>query len=357
MTLFRLRLSHNKLLIFLLCIALPLLIYWSRPYPVQPLRLAMGQPGSSYQALGHKLADYFKQYGLRIELMETGSMSEGVNKLDDNDSLINAAFMTAGQPAPQQWSGLVSLGSVQYSPLWLIYRGAPPKNDAEIFRKRIAIGADGTNTQALFRTLAQANGVKLADQPNLIKVKHTEAVSLLNAGMIDAVFMVDGFDSENVQNLLKHPDNRIYNFEMADAYTRQISYLNKLSIPKGSLNLVGPNPEVDKNILATSITLVVEEDTHPYLQWLLLKAIRDIGNEGSRFFAPPNFFPAQLDDTSNLSGVAQRFYESGFPELTQHLPWWLAIYLDRFWVVLLTILAIVIPVREFWSVIKDALHR
>lgn len=104
------------------------LLYLSAPYPTRPLNLAVGQKGSSYDALGQKLAAYFKQYGLRVNLIETTGMSESVSKLDDDSSAINAAFMTAGQTAPVEWSGLVSLGSVQYSPLWLIYRGSAPKN-------------------------------------------------------------------------------------------------------------------------------------------------------------------------------------------------------------------------------------
>lgn len=344
--------SRRTIVTLLVCLALPWGIYLTKPYPTHPLNLAVGQKGSSYEAIGHKLASYFEKKGLKINLVETSGIMEGVAKLDDDDSLINAAFMSAGQAPPPQWSGLVSLGSVQYSPIWLIYRGETPEGNA-LFSKKIAIGADDTNTQSLFKTLAKTRGYPVDAQSNFLKIKHSEAVNLLNSGAIDAVFIVDGFDSENVQSLLKNPANKIYSLELADAFTRQITYLNKLSIPKGSLNLATLNPESDKTILATSTTLLVEEDTHPYIQWLLLKAIRDINNEGSRFFAPPNFFPAQLDLTIGLSKVAERYYAHGFPELMEYMPWWLAIYLDSIWVFALTLLAVIVPIKELWSAFND----
>ena len=326
------------------------LVYLSDPYPTRPLNLAVGQKGSSYDVLGKKLAAYFNVHGLRVNLIETSGMGEGIAKLDDDSSTINAAFMTAGQPAPIAWSGLVSLGSVQYSPLWLIYRGETPNTELELFQRKIAIGADDTNTQALFKTVANSLGYTVENQPNLLKIKHAEAVERFNAGEIDAIFIVDGIDSENIRKLLDNPRNQIYNFRLADAYTWQIPYLNKLTIPKGGLNLPALSPANDTSILSTSMTLLVEENTHPYIQWLLLRAIRDTNNGGAQGFAPTNFFPARLDSTVALSDIAERYYDSGFPELAKYMPLWLAVYLDRFWVILLSFLAVILPLKEIWGI-------
>lgn len=349
----RFKISRRTAVALVLFAIAPVLIYLSDPYPTKPLNLAIGQHGTSYDVLGRKIAAYFEAYGLEVNLIETSGMQEGIAKLDDDQSAINAAFMTAGQTAPVAWSGLVSLGSVQYSPLWLIYRGTPPESLLALFQKKIAIGADGTNTQALFKTLSNVLGYPVANQPNLLKIKHAEAVTLFNDGLIDAIFIVDGIDSDNIRKLLDNPENRIYSFKQADAYTWQLRYLNKLTIPQGAFSLQPVNPREDVHLLATSITLLVEENTHPYIQWLLLRAIRDIHNDGAHHFASLNFFPARLDSSVALSEIAERYYDSGFPELTKFMPFWLAVYLDRFWVILLSFLAVILPVRELWSVIKD----
>lgn len=349
----QLNLSRRTIVALAVFAVLPVLVYLSDPYPTRSLNLAVGQKGTSYEVLGKNIQTYFQRYGLEVNLVETTGMQEGVVKLDDDQSVINAAFMTAGQPAPVAWSGLVSLGSVQYSPLWMIYRGATPQDFRDFIHRKIAIGADGTNTQALFRALAGAYGFQLADQSNLLRVKHAEAVTLFNAGLIDAIFIVDGIDSDNIRNLLQNPDNQIYSFQRTDALTWQYPYLSKLIIPKGALDLKITRPNKDTDLLATSTTLLVEENTHPYIQWLLLKAIRDIHNEGDHHFSPENFFPARLDSNVALSEIADRYYDSGFPELVKYMPFWLAVYLDRFWVVLLSFLAIVLPVRELWAIVSD----
>lgn len=345
--------SSRSAIVLLGLILVPPIIYLSKPYPTEPLRLAIGQKGTSYEYMGHKIAEYFKAHGLDIELVSTHGMDEGISKLDDDHASINAAFMTAGKPPPIAWSGLSSLGSVQYSPLWLIYQGVPPSNGRELLTKRIAIGNDGTNTQSLFMILAKARGINVDSQSNFIKTTHADAVTMLDNDELDAVFIADGLDSENVQRLLKNPKNKIISFDLADAYTRQIPYLNKLVVPRGSIDLVNIRPEEDKTILATTTTLLVENELHPLIQWMLLRAIREIHNEGSHFFAPTDFFPARLDNTTDLSPIAVRFYGHGFPALTEYMPWWLAIYLDRIWVILLTVVAIVVPLKEIWSAIRD----
>ena len=331
------------------CIAL---IALSRPYPTEKVYLSIGQKGSSYDVLGDYLESYFKSYGLDLIKVETSGLEEGLAKLDDDHSRINAGFLTAGRTKPENFSGLVSLGSIQYAPAWLFYRGEPLTHN-DFLQKRIAIGTEGTNTLSIFKTLAKARGLEIENNPNFLKIKHNEAVTLLNAGLIDALFIVDGFDSTNVQSLLADPKNHIYSFQLADAYEKQFPFLNKLSIPRGALDLTNIRPAADTTVLSTTVALLVEDNLNPYTQWVLLKAIRDLNNDRSHFFAPPNFFPAYLDRSIPLSSIATRYYQRGFPVLTEYLPLWLAIYLDRVWVYLLAVLAIVLPLARLIPNIRD----
>lgn len=342
-----------KVRIFLSILIGMVLLYVSNPYPTQPLNLAIGQQGSSYHLLGNKIASYLKSYGIEVNLIDPSGMQKGVDSASSKKSSINAAFMTAGQTPQDSWTNLVSLGSVQYSPLWLFYHGQKPENELQLFRKKIAIGADNTNTQALFRTLAEGLGYSIDDKPNFLKLKHSDAVNLFNAGMIDAIFIVDGIDSENIQNLLENQRNHIFSFDKADAYIWQFPYLNKMVIPKGALNLREQNPNDDVTVLESSMTLLVEKDTHPYIQWLLLKAVRDIQNNADHRFAPINFFPARLDGSIKMSEIAERYYNFGFPELSKYMPLWIAIYLDRIWFVLLSFLAVILPFRQIWSILRE----
>ena len=342
---------NNRFFVLTCMVGAVLLLVISKPFPTEKVYLSVGQKGSSYNALGDYLDRYFKSYGIELVKVETGGLDEGLAKLDDDYSDINAAFLTAGRVKPKQFSGLVSLGSIQFSPAWLFYRGAAFK-ESDLLQKRIAIGAEGTNTLSIFKAIANARGIDISNNPNLLKIKHSEAVSLLNAGMIDALFIVDGFDAPNIQALLADPENQIYSFQMADAYEKQLPYLKKLMIPKGGLDLVNLRPAEDVQILSTTVTLLVENNLNPYIQWIFLKAIRDLNNERQNYFAAPDFFPAYLDRSVPLSNVAERYYQYGFPSLTAYMPWWLAIYLDRVWLFTLGLLAIVLPIVKLLPGIK-----
>lgn len=125
-------------------------------------------------------------------------------------------------------------------------------------------------------------------------------------------------------------------------------------------------PPRDINLLGSTVTLLVEADAHPVIQWIFLKAARHIGNEQPQFFAEPDFFPAYLDRSLPLSEVAKRFYQSGFPPLAKYMPLWMADYIDRVWFHLLAALAIFIPAiqliggaRQYYSdkVIENAYRR
>jgi len=334
--------SHNRKIYFsLVIIAFLALIVWSKPYPINStVYLGVGQSGSSYDALGKQLVPLFREHGIDLVLIETSGLDASLSQLDDDHSLINAGFLTAGLPKPQKYSGLVSLGSIQYSPIWIFYRGKDQASESEIFEKRIAIGADGTNTQEIFKLIAKAQGINTENSKNLYKVKHSEAITMLEEGRIDAVCIVDSFDSPNIQQLLNRPDFKLFNFDLADAYTRKLSFLSKVTVPKGSINIADVVPKQQVDLISTTITFLVEEDLHPYIQWLLIKSIKDVSNARLQFFAEPDFFPAHLDHSTTLSKVATQYYSQGFPFLTNYLPLWLAVYLDRMWLVILSALAI-----------------
>lgn len=333
-------------------------IAWSRPYPLlSTVYLGIGQKGSSYDALGQQLVPIFKENGVELVLVETTGLDESLTQLKDEKYSINAGFLTAGLQKPQRFSGLVSLGSIQYSPIWIFYRGSLQSDESEIFKKKIAIGSDGTNTQEIFRLIAQAQDINVENSNNFYKLKHGEAVQKLENGQIDAVCVVDSFDSPNVQKLLKTPGIKAFNFELADAYTRRFAFISKLTVPKGAFNIARIEPKRDINLISTTITLLVEENMHPYIQWVLIKAIKEVSNARTEFFARPDFFPAHLDRSTPLSEVAKQYYAQGFPFLANYLPLWLAVYLDRMWLIILSAIAIYSQATYVLGYFKSAVEK
>ena len=331
-------------------------VLYIKPFPTKPTYLGTGQPGSSYFTLSEKFKTYFARHDVNLRRVQTPGLDQGLKELSDDNFPVSASFLTAGIATAGQYPNLVSLGSIQYSPVWLFYRGEQQqtKDLVQFLKgKKIAVGQPGTNTLKMFMNLLETSGHPFQPSEQFLQVPHAEAVKLFEEGKIDAVFIVDGIESSNVKRLLSVKDVDIFDLELIDAYVKKMPYLVKLQIPEGSISIKETLPNRNVDILASTVTLLVESDTHPVVQWLFLKAAKEIGNSHDQFFAKPGFFPQHLDDTVALSPIAKQYYQSGFPAVFDYFPLSFAVLIDRFWVLIITLLALGLPLMKLLSTIRD----
>jgi hypothetical protein len=68
----------------------------------------------------------------------------------------------------------------------------------------------------------------------------------------------------------KTPGIKLFNFIQADGYARRINYLNKLELPRGSIDFGKNIPPQDINLIGPTVELVARIDLHPVLSDLLL---------------------------------------------------------------------------------------
>lgn len=333
--------------LLVLVIGVVLLIFFTRPLPPRSVTLAVGQPGSTYEQLGKRYQAYFAQEGITLELVNTAGSRESVIEADNAGSPINAGFLLGGIARKGDFPHLASLGSVQYVPLWFFYRGPQfaGADAVSYFKgKPIAIGREGSGTELLLTRILAMRGIQLEkDAKNFQRLSHAEAVAQLLKGKIEAMAIVDGIDSPTIQNLLTHPEIHIFDFAYADAYVKRMPYLEMVMIPRGSLNLVKLDPPNDIHMIASTITLLVEKSLHPALQLLFLEATDAISEEAEPFFGRNEQFPAYIDKSIPLSPVAERYFDKGAPWLTGYVPFWVVNYVDRMWLLVLGLFAIVLP--------------
>lgn len=332
-------------------IALIAIFIYVDPIPPKRAYIASGQPGSSYRVLSEKFAEYFSKHGFELVLVETPGLDEGFLKLNDEKSPVNASFLTAGSAKAESYPDLRSLGSVQFSPIWLFYKGpelgSSPSLE-ELSKMNIAVGLKGSHTQNILRHLWALHGLKYSDDDDrLIELPHQQAAEDFARGKLDAVFVVDGIDAPNVQKLLATPGAQIYNFNLVDAYVKKLQFLEKVVIPRGSIRIPDIFPSKDIEMLSSTATLLVEKSMHPVHQWLFLMAAKQISNDRNQFFAKQGYFPAYLDQSIPLSSIAKQYYSFGLPTVFEYFPLWMATLFDRAWVILLALFALVYPFLKF----------
>ena len=316
-----------------------------RPAPPTEIVMSTGTAEGSYHEYAMKYRDILARDGVTLRLWPSGGAVENLRRLSDASAQVDVALVQGGivsAAPPESTQGLESLGSVYNEVLWVFYRGdrtldrLPPLNG-----KMIAIGAEKSGTAALAMVLLEATGI--AKPPTtLMKIGGRAAASLLLSGGIDAAFFVASPHSPIIQELLSAKGVHLLSFGRADAYTRRYFYLTKFILPQGAIDMVQNIPERDVVLVGTTVNLVVKDDLHPALAYLLLRAASEVHNAPT-LLSRLREFPAPNDTELPLSAEAARFYKSGPPLLQRYLPFWGANLVDRLLVLLLPALVVLIP--------------
>jgi hypothetical protein len=138
---------------------------------------------------------------------------------------------------------------------------------------------------------------------------------------------------------------RLFHFSQADAYSRRFGFLSAVTLPRGVVELARDVPPEDVRLIAPTASLVVRDSLHPALAQLFVQAAQQVhGTPG--WFQRKGDFPNARDNERALAPEAQRFYREGAPLLQRYLKFWLANLIDRMWVVLLSIIAVLIPLSR-----------
>src|SRR5262249_1015422 len=155
-----------------------------------------------------------------------------------------------------------------------------------------------------------------------------------------------------VQQLLADERVVLSGFPHADAFVALYPFLNKVIVPRGVTDLPRDQPPADVALIATKTSLIVREDLHPALQYLLLNAAAEIYGAPSTFNRA-NAFPAAEAIDIPLSNEAVRFYKSGLPFLHDYFPFWMAALLGKLAILLIPILGVLYPMVRFLPRLYD----
>jgi len=352
--------------IVLACLLLALAYWVLDPTPPKKVVLATGTDQGAYAEFGKRYAQILKGYGVTVELRATEGAADNLRLLRDATSGVDIAFVQGGAGErlrkeanavsaadDDDDAGLVSLGSLFVEPVWLFYRTdsaerllkAPALTSfSQLPGWRINIGAHGSGAPNLMFKLMEANKLD-PGTVTVVRKSQTPATVDLIAGDIDALVFASAPESLIVQMLLDSPGIALYDFAQADAYSRRFPFLSPVTLPRGVVDLAGDVPPRDVHLIAPTATLLARAGTHPALLQLFIQAAQQV-HGGAGWFQHKGDFPRAGGTEQPLAKEAQRFYTSGTPVLQRYLPFWFANLVERMWPVLVTIIAVLIPLSR-----------
>ena len=317
------------------------------PAPPKRVTLSTGQENSAYEQLAKRYAAVLAREGIQVRLQASDGSLENLQRLKDPDSGIDLAFVQSGSTvlADAERDGLVSLGSLFVEPVWLFYREGVKLNHLRDIRGlKINVGPPGTGVPQLFKKLLSANGVP-AHRVTLTDMDNTPATVALLAGKIDGMVFSSSAEGLIIQMLLQTPGIRLFNFSQADAYARRFSFLSAVRLPRGIVDLGREIPSHDFQLIAPTATLVAREDLHPALVDLFVEAAAEI-HGGPGWFQRRGDFPTANFNEIPVASSAEKFYKNGPSLLHRHMPFWLANFFDRMWLVIVALGALLVPLSR-----------
>jgi hypothetical protein len=312
--------------------------------PPRSLVITSGTPGSSFETNAYRYKEILARSGVTVKILPSQGSFENLQRLQDSSTPVDVGFVQGGITNGQNSGKLFSLGSISYQPLLIFHRGTNSLSRlSELAGKRLAVGAAGSGTRMLATTLLELNGIKPGGATELLALDAEDAARDLLADKVEAVFLMgDSASPQIMRRLLTSPGVQMFSFSQADAYSRRITYLNKLELPMGSIDFGKNLPPHDVYLVGPTVELLARPHLHPALSDLLLEAAQEV-HGGASLLKRKGEFPSPLERDFPISPEASRYYKSGKTFLYRALPFWLASLVNPILVAIVPMIVLLVP--------------
>jgi TRAP-type uncharacterized transport system substrate-binding protein len=313
-----------------------------RPTPPHTVAMAIDPEGSFSAEVGKRYREILARDGIELRLVPSAGAVESMARLRDAKSAISIAIVPGGISNRQESPGLVSLGTLFYEPLWLFTRGRLPEKHEQLRNLRISIGPEGSASHVLALEFLARVGVIEQRSATLLPLTPQQSSAKLLNGDIDVAVLMGAWETPVVRQLLIAKEINLVDIRRADAFVALYPFLNKVVLPAGVADMAENRPPTDVQLIAAKASLIVRDDLHPAIQYLLLEAASQI-HSGPGVFDRAGQFPAPESIDLPLSTHARQFYKTGSPFLQRNLPFWLAVLVQQVLVLLLPVVGVLYP--------------
>jgi ABC-type nitrate/sulfonate/bicarbonate transport system substrate-binding protein len=338
----------------LLAVVLLVLAYlWLDPTPPKRVTLATGPAQSAYDEFGQRYKKALAANGIEVVLLPSQGSSDNLRLLREGQADLGFVQGGSNDRATQDEGGIESLGSLFVEPVWLFYRAdaAHKVNPASTLTSltqlqglRLNVGTAGSGVPLLMDKLFQANAID-PQRITLSQLEQTPATVAFLGGELDALVFASAPESLMVQMLLQTPGVKLMDFAQSEAYSRRFPFLTPVVLPRGVVDLARDLPPADMRLVATTTALLTRQKTHPALLQLFAQAARDIHGPAG-WFNRAGMSPSIEHSEYPISREAERAIQGGQPFLQRYLPFWLANLVERMWLALGIIVAILLPLSR-----------
>jgi TRAP-type uncharacterized transport system substrate-binding protein len=334
-----------KKLLKVVCCGVCLCLWYFYPFHPTSLKMATADIRSGYDIMATSAMPFFKKNGVNLSIKNTEGSVENAQLLGDLHGDVDAAFIQGGSIAIEAGNNFYSLGSVSYEPVWVFYRKNLRKNIRllkGIVNFKVGVGPIGGGTHALVGKLLELDGIAITNSRNFVVDTYQNNFENFKKGRLDVLIEVTTVHDEHIRALMSDPNVELLEFARAPAYEKILPFIEEVTLPIASIDFERSIPPKDVPLISTTTSLVVRRDMDDALQLLLIYGARDeIRRSQNLFFTPRNTFPSYVDPTIDESPIAIEFYEKHPINFFNLSSFWLAYWLNKIWIWLVGISAVV----------------
>jgi TRAP transporter TAXI family solute receptor len=326
------------------------------PAPPKTITMTAGVADGAYFQFARKYRDYLLHQGIKLEVITSTGSVQNLERLQTGEAQVGLVqsglgFLTTSPEKDPLDSDLKSLATVAYEPVWIFSRMALTSGLAPLSGKKIAVGGEGSGTRKVALDLLNDYGVN-ATNATLLPVGGVAAANQLVANEVDAVILISAPQATAVAQLLRAEAIKLVSLEHTDGLARRFPYLQPLVLKRGSVDPKLNLPATDVPLLSTTANLTVRDDLHPALAYLLLESAVHVHRVPSLFNRAEDFPSARGVDFP-LAEESERYFKEGRPFLQRYLPFWLANFVQRLFLILVPLVAIGLPILKAIPEIGD----
>lgn len=352
----------------MLAVSLLVLAYWwLNPNPPKRVTLATGPAQSAYEEFGKRYAKALAADGITVVLLPSEGSAANLQLLREGRADLGFVQGGTAEPGVTQGQELLSLGSLFVEPVWLFYRAdtarkvaagagggkaakaaitsdARLSSLAQLQGLRVNVGTEGSGVPSLVNKLLALNKV----DPSSVRLSHLAqtpaTVAFLN-GELDALVFASAPESLMVQMLLQTPGVRLMDFAQSEAYARRFPFLTPETLPRGVVDLAADIPSDDVRLVASTTSLLAREGTHPALLQLFAQNAQTI-HGGAGWFNRAREYPNTRHSELPIAKEGERAINEPAPLLQRYLPFWIANLVERMWLVMGILIAVLLPLSR-----------
>ena len=349
--------SRRRVILWAVFIAILVAGIWAvlrfvSPLPPRHLVMSTGVVDGAYHHFGQRYRELLKANGITLDLRSSSGGIENLARL--NDGSVSVAFVQGGTgpmsvdvEALAESTPLRSLATVAYEPVWIFSHTLDlSKGLGVLAGRRVAVGVAGSGNEKVAIQLLAAYGVTAEGRSSapttLVREGGMAVVDMLRRRQVDAAIIIAASAAPAVQALLSDESIHLASLDHVEGLARRFGYFQSVTLKRGSVDPQRDLPARDIHLLSTTANLVVREELHPALAYLLLEAARQVHGGPSLIHAAGEF-PSPKATEFPLAPAAERYFRDGRPFLLNYLPFWMANLVQRLVFLLVPLAAILIP--------------